>query len=131
MTRFLTIQRSNWTIFYAVIAVLAIIVLLVNAYYLAASLLFLVAATTFALLYRIEQHASTHARSQFVRPRPYIPNANEPVVLEDLVTADGQVLAARVVPVANMTSDRLLLTAAGYVVVDKTGREVYRFGPSA
>lgn len=120
MARFLTIHRQTWAAGF-ILATLVMVILLSQS--LLAGLIFLAGTLLLALF----AGGSSASRNQ-VRPprdsRAHIPE--EPVLLTNVITADGESHAARLVPLPQTTGHQMLLTARGYLVVDETGRVIHR-----
>ncbi len=122
MQRFDTLQRWRWellAIMAVTIALFALAVALNSS--LGALLVALLAIIGVAL---VVSRSFAVAPSAAARPAPRAANV-EAMPLHSLVTAEGEVIEARLVPLDQPAGHRFLLTPSGYLLLDAQGRVIY------
>lgn len=127
MTHFSTTHRPTWVALYLLAAAATVLALIALTQSYVGGLIFVVGVILSVLLYRISNGARLSPSRVSAQSSTYDYHHREPMIRRTLLTADGQVRGAWVVPMERMRGHELLLTADGYILVDETGRVIRTF----
>lgn len=128
MTHVIPTYRQAWIALFTLFAAIIVSILIGLSQLPLGLLVVLLSALALVIWYRqftstTSSVASTASASQ---SSAWQYDPQEPVLLTSVMTADGETHTARVVPLEQRAGHQLLMTIDGYLVIDNSGRVIYR-----